>query len=66
MIKWLLFYLLIGMLEAVVGLDGLIDEHILGFIGYTIFWLPTNIWFAIQVLLHPGENILDEWGDYDD
>ena len=66
MIKWLLFYLLIGMLEAVVGLDGLIDEHILGFIGYTIFWLPTNIWFAIQVLLHPGEGILDEWRDYDD
>ena len=66
MIVGLLFYLLIGMLEAVVGLDGLIDEHILGFIGYTIFWLPTNIWFAIQVLLHLGENILDDWGDYDD
>ena len=43
MIVGLLFYLLVGMCEAVVGLDGLIDEHILGFIGYTIFWLPTNI-----------------------
>jgi len=66
MIKWLLIYLLVGMCEAAICLDGLIDEHILGFIGYTIFWLPTNIWFAIQVLLHPGEGILDEWGDYDD
>ena len=65
MIKWLLFYLLVGMCEAVVGLDGLIDKHILGFIGYTIFWLPTNIWFAIQVLLHPGEGILEDY-DYDD
>ena len=66
MIKWLLFYLLVGMLEAVVGLDGLIEEHLLGFVGYTLFWLPTNIWFAIQVLLHPGEGILDDWGDCDD
>jgi len=66
MIKGILIYLLIGMCEAAVGLDGLIDGHILGFIGYTIFLLPTNIWFAIQVLLHPGEGILDEWGDYDD
>lgn len=65
MIKWLLFYRLVGMLEAVVGLDGLIEEHILGFIGYTIFWLPTNIWFAIQVLMHPGEGVLEDY-DYDD
>ena len=66
MIKWLLFYLLIGMCEAIIGLDGLIDEHILGFIGYTLFWLPMDLWFTIQVLMHPGETILEEWGDYDD
>ena len=66
MIKWLLFYLLIGMCEASIGLDGLIDEYILGFIGYSLFWLPMDLWFTIQVLMHPGENILEEWGDYDD
>lgn len=66
MIKGILIYLLVGMCEAVVGLDGLIEEHILGFIGYSLFWLPMDLWFTIQVLLHPGEGILDEWGDYDD
>ena len=66
MIVGLLFYLLVGMCEATIGLDGLIDEHILGFIGYTLLWLPMDLWFTIQVLMHPGENILEEWGDYDD
>ena len=66
MIVGILFYLLIGMCEAIICLDGLIEEHIVGFIGYTLFWLPMDLWFTIQVLVHPGENILEEWGDYDD
>ena len=66
MIVGLLFYLLVGMCEAIIGLDGLIDEHILGFIAYTLFWLPMDVWFTVQVLIHPGQNILEEWGDYDD
>ena len=66
MIVCILFYLLIGMCEAAVGLDGLIEEHIVGFIGYTLFWLPMDLWFTIQVLMHPGEKILEEGGDYDD
>ena len=66
MIVGLLFYLLVGMCEAIIGLDGLIDEHILGFIAYTLLWLPMDLWSVIQVLMHPGENILEEWGDYDD
>ena len=66
MIKGILFYLLVGMCEAAICLDGLIDEHILGFIGYSLFWLPMDLWFMIQVLLHPGEGTLDDWGDYDD
>ena len=66
MIVGILFYLIIGMCEAIICLDGLIEEHIVGFIGYTLFWLPMDLWFTIQVLVHPGENILEEWGDYDD
>lgn len=66
MIVGLLFYLLVGMCEAAIGLDGLIEEHIVGFIVYTLFWLPMDLWFVIQVLMHPGENILEEWGGYDD
>lgn len=66
MIVGLLFYLLVGMCEAAIGLDGLIEEHIVGFIVYTLFWLPMDLWFTLQVLMHPGEGILDEWGDCDD
>ena len=66
MIVGILFYLIIGMCEAIICLDGLIEEHIVGFIGYSLFWLPMDLWFTIQALMHPGENILEEWGDYDD
>ena len=66
MIVGILFYLIIGMCEAIICLDGLIEEHIVGFIGYSLFWLPMDLWFTIQVLMHPGENILEGWGDYDD
>ena len=65
MIVGLLFYLLVGMCEAIIGLDGLIDEHILGFIAYTLFWLPMDVWFTVQVLIHPGEGILEDYDDYD-
>lgn len=63
MIKGILFYLLIGMCEAAIGLDGLVGEHILGFIGYTFMWLPMDIWFAIKVLMHPGECIFEDYND---
>lgn len=63
MIKGILFYLLVGMCEAAIGLDGLIEEHILGFIGYSLFWLPIDIWFAMKVLMHPGEGVLEEYND---
>ena len=66
MIVGILFYLIIGMCEAIICLDGLIEEHIVGFIGYSLFWLPMDLWFTVQVLIHPGQNILEEWGDYDD
>lgn len=63
MIKGILFYLLVGMCEAAIGLDGLVGEHILGFIGYTFMWLPMDLWFVIQVLMHPGECILEDYND---
>ena len=63
MIKGILFYLLVGMCEAAIGLDGLVGEHILGFIVYSLFWLPMDLWFTIQVLLHPGECILEDYND---
>ena len=66
MIVGILFYLLVGMCEAAICLDGLIEGHIAVFVGYSLFWLPLDLWFTIQVLLHPGEGILDDWGDYDD
>ena len=35
--------------KQTIGLDGLIRcKHILGFIGYSLFWLPMDLWFMIQ------------------